>query len=220
MPLLSDPAALAGLVTREVRTGSRAGATTRIAVARRTYPTDQADLWDAVTNAERIPRWFLPITGSLEIGGRYQLEGNANGVVERCDAPKQFAVTWEMGPQVSWLSVTLTPAGDGTELELVHEAPVDPEMWKQFGPGAVGVGWDLALLGLGMHLSTDEPVDPDVALTLHKTPEGLEFIRTAADAWGAAAIADGDDPAVAAAAVEQTFTFYTVEPEPEAGAES
>jgi uncharacterized protein YndB with AHSA1/START domain len=96
-----DPMATAGLVSREVRTGSRDGAQTRIAVARRTYRTDQADLWDALTNAERIPRWFLPISGDLEPGGRYQFEGNAGGVVERCDEPEFFAVTWEMGPTVS-----------------------------------------------------------------------------------------------------------------------
>jgi len=37
MPL--DPVATAGLATREVRSGSRDGAPTRIAIARRTYPT-------------------------------------------------------------------------------------------------------------------------------------------------------------------------------------
>ncbi|MCM6779002.1 SRPBCC family protein [Nocardia sp. CDC159] len=212
MPLLSDPTALAGLVTREVRTGSRDGVPTRVAVARRGYPTDQADLWDALTDIERIPRWFLPISGSLEVGGRYQLEGNAHGVIERCEAPKGFAVTWEMGDQVSWLEVVLSPAGDGTQLTLMHEAPIDPEMWKRFGPGAVGVGWDLALAGLGMYLASGESVDPAVALTLHTTPDGIEFIRAAATAWGEAAIADGDDATNARAATEQTFTFYTAEP--------
>ena len=29
------------------------------------YATDADDLWDAVTNGERIPRWFLPISGDL-----------------------------------------------------------------------------------------------------------------------------------------------------------
>ena len=55
----------------------------RVAVARRTYPTDQADLWDCLTNAERIPRWFLPVSGELVEGGRYQTEGNAGGVIEK-----------------------------------------------------------------------------------------------------------------------------------------
>ena len=113
-------------MTREVRTGSRDGAPTKIAIARRTYPTGQADLWDALTNAERIPRWFLPVSGELKVGGRYQLEGNAGGVVERCDEPESFAVTWEFGEMMSWLAVTLAPDGTGTRLELAHEAHVDP----------------------------------------------------------------------------------------------
>ena len=29
----------------------------------RSFDTSPADLWDAVTNSARIPRWFLPITG-------------------------------------------------------------------------------------------------------------------------------------------------------------
>ncbi|WP_067858579.1 SRPBCC family protein [Nocardia shimofusensis] len=218
MPLLTDPAAAAGLVTREIRAGSREGNSTRIAVARRTYPTGQKDLWEALTSAERLPRWFLPVSGELEVGGRYQLEGNAGGVVEECQEPQRFAVTWEFGGHMSWLTVTLSQDGSGTQLELVHEAPVDPQMWEQFGPGAVGVGWDLALLGLGIHLETGEAVDPEVAMSLHTTPEGLTFIRTAAEGWADAAIADGDDPTAAHTAAEQTIVFYTTEPE--AGAES
>ncbi|MET9027910.1 SRPBCC family protein [Nocardia sp. NPDC004168] len=218
MALLTDPAAIAGLVTREVRTGSRDGVPTRIAVARRNYPTGRADLWDALTDAERIPRWFLPISGDLRVGGRYQLEGNANGVVEQCDAPERFAVTWEMGPQISWLTVVLTPTADGTELELLHEAPVAPEFWAQYGPGAVGVGWDLALMGLGLHLSSGDPVDPAEGLAFSTTPEGLTFVRTAALGWAEAAVSDGDDPDAANSAARRTIDFYTVVPED--GAES
>lgn len=213
MSLISDPVSVAGLVTREVRTGSRDGTATRIAVARRTYPTSADDLWDALTSAERLPRWFLPVTGDLEVGGRYQLEGNAGGVVERCDRPTSFAVTWEYGEMLSWLEVRLLPDGEGTTLELVHEAPVDPQMWEQFGPGAVGVGWDLALMGLGLHLETREPVDPEVGAAFGLSPEGLEFVRAAATGWGRAATDDGDDPAGAAAAAERTVAFYTTAPE-------
>lgn len=177
---------------RDVRGGSRDGAPTKIAVARRTYPTDQADLWDALTNAARIPRWFLPISGELEVGGRYQLEGNAGGVVERCDEPESFAVTWEYGSMLSWLEVTLTPADDGTTLELAHEAHVDPDLWSQFGPGAVGVGWDLALSGLGLHIESRSSVDPARALAFPTSPDGVEFVCRAASAWADAAIGDGD----------------------------
>ncbi|WP_280402552.1 SRPBCC family protein [Nocardia carnea] len=213
MTLPSDPTALAGLVSRQVRTGERQGMPTKIAIAERTYATDPDDLWNALTDAGRIPRWFLPISGELSVGGRYQLEGNAGGVVEECEPPKRFAVTWEMGPMISWLEVRLDPAAEGTTLELVHEAPVDPDMWKQFGPGAVGVGWDLGLMGLGLHLDSGAAVDPAAALEFPTTPEGMMFVRAAATGWAEAAIADGDDPALARPAAEATLAFYTVIPE-------
>src|SRR5215472_7369827 len=113
-----DPLTAAGLVTRVVRSGTRDGAPTKIAIASRVYQTGQADLWDALTNADRIPRWFLPVSGDLRVGGRYQLEGNAGGVVERCKEPESFSVTWEFGGMLTWLEVTLTPDGGRTTLEL------------------------------------------------------------------------------------------------------
>lgn len=211
--MIDDPAAAAGLVVREVRSGARGGVPTRVAVARRTYPTGQADLWDAVTSPERVPRWFLPLSGDLEVGGRYQLEGNAGGVIERCDEPESFAVTWEMGPTVSWLTITLTPGDGGTTLELVHEAPVDPDFAAQYGPGAVGVGWDLALLGLALHVESGEPVDPEAAAGFTLTPVGIELVRLAATGWADAAVADGDEPGAAREAADRTVAFYTTVPE-------
>lgn len=218
--MIDRPTAVAELVSREVRTGARDGTKTRIVVARRSYATDQADLWDALTSVERLPRWFLPVTGDLRLGGRYQFEGNAGGVVQECRAPESFTVTWEMGPMTSWLTVTLSPDGDGTKLELVHEAPVDPEMWRQYGPGAVGLGWDGALMGLGLHLHSGESVDPALAQAFPLTPEGGEFYRTAAAAWAAAAIEDGDPADEAEGAAQASIAFYTTAPDddPAAGA--
>ena len=192
MSITIDPVATAGLVTREVRSDERDGVPTRVTVARRTYRAERHDVWDAVTSAERLPRWFLPVDGDLTPGGRYQLEGNAGGTVERCDAPESFAVTWELGGNVSWLQVTLTGSADGTVLELVHEAPVQPEFWEQYGPGAVGVGWDLALMGLGLHLDTGAGSDPREADAWSTSPDGVAFVRAAA---------------------ERTVAFYTTPPE-------
>ena len=211
-----DPVSAAGLVTREVRTGSRGGTPTRIAIARRTYRADRADVWGALTDAQRLPRWFLPVSGQLRPGGRYQLEGNAGGVVESCREPESFAVTWEFGGMVSWLQVHLAPSDGGTTLELVHEAPVDPEFWAKFGPGAVGVGWDLALMGLGSHLGSGAPVDPELAATFTLTPEGVAFVRRAAAGWAQAAAADGDDPAAAREAADRTVATYTTQPSEDA----
>ncbi|MBO3094942.1 SRPBCC family protein [Cellulomonas dongxiuzhuiae] len=198
-----------GLVARELHRGERAGAPTKIVVARRTYRSTPDDVWDALTDPERLPRWFAPVTGDLREGGRYQVEGNAGGVVESCREPERFAVTWEFGGQVSWVEVLLTPADGGTELTLRHEAHVDPEFWEQFGPGAVGVGWDLALWGLAAHLATGEAIAKDVGEEWPTTPEGQAFVERATAGWARADAADGRETTSAEAAGQRTFGFYT-----------
>ncbi|MCC2333732.1 SRPBCC family protein [Cellulomonas wangsupingiae] len=206
----------AGLVARELHRGERGDAPTKIAVARRLYRAAPDDVWDALTDPERLPRWFAPVTGDLREGGRYQVEGNAGGVVEECRQPERFSLTWEMGDQVSWVEVLLAPADGGTELTLRHEAHVDPQFWEQFGPGAVGVGWDLALWGLAAHLATGEAIAQGVGEEWPTTPEGQAFVRRAADGWAQADAADGREPASAEAAGQRTFAFYTGTAAPEA----
>ena len=203
---------LVGAVQRRVETVQREGRDARVAVARRTYDAAIEDVWDALTNPERIPRWFLPVTGDLRVGGRYQLQGNAGGTVERCDRPHRVAVTWEFGGDVTWLELRLTEASEGTVLELAHTAYVDPQRWTEFGPGAVGVGWDLSLYGLGEHLRTAASLDPAEVEAWSLSPEGIEFITGASDEWAVAAIADGDDPDAAGAAAARTTAFYTGQP--------
>jgi len=68
---------------------------------RRTYDAPPEDVWDACTSPERIARWFLPVTGDLRPGGRFQLGGNAGGEITECDPPRRLAVTWELGAQAS-----------------------------------------------------------------------------------------------------------------------
>jgi uncharacterized protein YndB with AHSA1/START domain len=184
--------------------------TARVLTARRTYDATVEELWDACTSAERIPRWFLPISGDLRAGGRYQLEGNAGGTIERCDPPRSFAATWEYGGDVTWIEVGLDPAGDGrTRLTLEHVAHVDDERWLQYGPGAVGVGWDGALMGLGLHLATGEANDPAESAAWMGSPEGIEFFTRSSRGWADASIAAGTDKSEARAAEERTTAAYT-----------
>jgi uncharacterized protein YndB with AHSA1/START domain len=174
---------------------------------RRTYDALVEDVWDAVTNAERLPRWFLPVAGDLRVGGRFQVQGNASGTIESCDPPHAFAATWEFGGQVSRISVMLAPRDDGTELTLEHHVPED-DHWRQFGPGAVGVGWDMGLMGLGCHLASGEAVDPAKAMAWFGSPAGREFVTASAQAWGEAHAADGADAEEARAAAERTLAAY------------
>jgi uncharacterized protein YndB with AHSA1/START domain len=200
-----------GAVTREVGTREHEGQPARVVIATRTYDTTLEDTWDALTNAERIPRWFLPISGDLRLGGRYQLKGNAGGEISACDPPRHLAVTWEYGASLSWVTVRLAddPSG-GTRLQLEHVVPVD-DHWEEFGPGATGVGWDLAIMGLGQHLATGAAVDPEEAAAWPASDEGKAFMRESSDDWCRAAIAAGTDETSARAAAARTTAAYTGE---------
>ena len=81
-------------VDRTLAPGERDGAGTHVQTIAQTYRAPIDDVWDAFTSVERIPRWFLPVSGDLRLGGRYAIEGNASGTVESCDAPRSFGVTW------------------------------------------------------------------------------------------------------------------------------
>jgi uncharacterized protein YndB with AHSA1/START domain len=176
----------------------------------RSYDGTVEDLWDACTNPERIPRWFLPVTGDLRVGGRYQLEGNAGGEVLTCDPPRSFTATWEMGEGISWIEVTVAPDGEGrARMELTHIAPVDAH-WGEFGPGAVGMGWDLGLtIGLVTHLATGGTVDPAEAAAWTGSADGLAFQRASSAAWLAADLASGTPAEQARAAAERCLAAYT-----------
>jgi uncharacterized protein YndB with AHSA1/START domain len=189
---------------RELPTGE--GRTVTIS---RTYDTPIDDLWDACTNSQRIPRWFLPISGDLRVGGHYQLEGNAGGTIERCDPPNSFAATWEFGGSVSWIQLQLTSEpGGGTRFDLEHTMPVD-DRWNEFGPGAVGVGWDGMLMGLSTHLESGQAVDAAEAAAWATSEEGKKFMALSSQGWCEAYIAAGADEADAKAAADRTTAAYT-----------
>jgi uncharacterized protein YndB with AHSA1/START domain len=201
--------------TVERRVGRRtlpAGEARTVTIAR-VYPTSPEDLWDACTNAERLSRWFLPVSGDLRLGGRYAFTGNASGTIERCEPPGFVAATWEYGGQTSWVELTLTPEpGGGSRFSLEHIAHVDDEIWAQFGPGAVGVGWDGGVLGLTLHLSDGEPPSRAAIDAWVASEEGRAFNRRSSEAWGEADVAAGTDPGEARAAAARTADAYTQQP--------
>ena len=176
----------------------------------RIYPTPLADLWDAVTSADRIPRWFAPVSGNLEPGGRYQVEGNAGGSIVECVPQSHFALTWEFAGDVSWVDVSLSQVAAGeVRLSLSHTALLS-EHWDTYGPGAVGVGWEMAFLGLALHIADPSWPKPDVEEFAY-SDEGRTFIHGSSEGWAQAAIAAGTEPEVANAAAARTSAFYTGE---------
>src|SRR3569832_127829 len=201
-------------MTRTVRNLERDGRPAKAVIASCGYDTDPADLWNALTDKERIARWFLPVTGELKMGGRNQFTGNAGGTITECVPKRKNGATWEFGSAVTWETVTLSPEGDATRLELEHIAIVDPNL-PPFGPGAVGVGWELGLGGVALHISAPRTgVDPAEGAAWPTTSDGKQFVRTSSTGWGEADIAAGEAPANARAGAEMTRLFYTGEMQP------
>ena len=185
-------------------------------VLEREYDAPIEEVWDALTTPARISRWFLPISGDYRVGGRYQLEGNAGGEIVACERPSRFKVTWFYGEPatpaaVSEVEVRLSPvAGERTRLELEHVADVPAEQWPQFVPGAVGVGWDGVVMGLGLHLAGGSIADPNAWMV---SDEGRDFYRRSSAAWGEAYRAAGASDEAVALAVANTTQFYAPVPE-------
>jgi uncharacterized protein YndB with AHSA1/START domain len=172
----------------------------------RRYTEAPDEVWSALTEAGRIERWLAPITGDLTLGGRYQVEGNAGGEITACDPPRSFAATWEFGGHVGRIVVTLAGTeAAGTLLELVHRLPSPPEHWEEFGPGAVGIGWEMGLMGLGLHLG--DPAAPRPAP--EELPDLTGMMCDSCRAWGQAAVDSGADPEWARASADRCVAAYT-----------
>ncbi len=208
--MLNDVEFLLGAVERRVVALERDGAPARSVILSRTYQTAIDDLWDAVTNKERLPRWFAPVTGDLQVGGSYQVEGNAGGKIVECEPPQLVSLTWEMSGDVSWVDVALKAEGlDAARLTLTHTAHLSPH-WEQYGPGATGVGWELGLLGLALHIADPEAEKINEEEFAAST-EGKTFGRGSCEQWGEAAIAGGEEPEKARASAARTAAFYSGE---------
>lgn len=153
----------------------------------RTYPSPMADVWEALTEPDRISRWMLPISGDFRVGGNFQLEGNAGGEILHCERPSVLRVTF--GDPSSLVEVRLTEDGSDTVLTLEHTVP------KAMAGGVagalyVGPGWDGALLALGLYLDGHVAEDPVAAAS---SPEAQEFSVESISAWVGVLEANGTD---------------------------
>ena len=149
-----------------------------------------------------------------EVAQKLGVDSVLEGTVRR--SGNRLRVTWVYGmaaspADVSEVELRLAAAGDdSTTLELEHTAIVTEDRWAEYGPGAVGVGWDGGLLGPSLHLQGESIEDPEA---WQVSDEGRSFYKRSSKAWGAANQAAGADPEVAAKGVANTTQFYAPDPE-------
>jgi uncharacterized protein YndB with AHSA1/START domain len=175
---------------------------------RRSYDAEIDDVWSALTDPERVRRWFLPLTGDLRVGGTFNLEGNAGGDILDCEAPRLLRVTF--GGPTSIVELRLTSdaerdSGTSTVLELDHSVPL-AMAGSAAGALYVGPGWDGAVMGLGLFLA-GEPIEDPVAMA--NSLEVQEFSLESLRLWAAIAresnSATEDEIAAATEVSEQQF---------------
>ncbi|MQA10208.1 MAG: ATPase [Pseudonocardiaceae bacterium] len=191
-------------IHREVAMQSTASGEVVSVLLNRSYDATIEDVWDAVTDPDRVKRWFLPLGGDLRVGGSFQLEGNAGGEILACEPPHLLKVTF--GGPTSIVEVRLSWKGDSdTVLELEHTVPIEI---AGSGAGAlyVGPGWDGALMALGLFFEGEPDEDP-VAVT--NSPQGQEFSKQSVHAWTTGVESSGTATADdLAAAIEMSMAQF------------
>lgn len=185
----------------------------------RTFPTTIEDLWGACTDPSRLARWFEPVEGTLELGGRYRLQhSGTEGTVEECTPPSggtterggrsaALAITWEYGGDTSQVLVTFAEHTDGATLTIRHVGAYDAH-WSEFGPASGGMGWDESLLALDFLLSGDARAELETLQRELSTDDGRSFLTASAHAWRDAHVTAGAAPSDADAASQRALSAY------------
>jgi uncharacterized protein YndB with AHSA1/START domain len=189
---MSDILAMLNGTYREIDYRETPAGRVRSLLIRREYDAGIADVWEAITDPDRLRRWFLPVTGDLREGGTFQLKDNAGGEIRRCDPPGLLAVTWAYGDApAADVELRLSESAGVTTLEL-HHAPVaetidfggrdiDPVLNDaETGIWGLGSGWELGFIGLASYLRGEFPADPEAA---EMNPELIEAANRISAAW-------------------------------------
>ncbi len=161
-----------------------------------------ARLWPLLTTPRGLAQWFGPVDGELREGGRFEASDGAGGRILQVQEPHRLGLTWRRGTEEDPLLLRLDPEDDGTTLLVLrHTALLDAEEFARTGPGALALGWELALLALaahtdGWHATCLVPVPSPGPDWLHG-PEGGRYVRAWAVRWAAEAIAAGVDETIA-----------------------
>ena len=132
------------------------------------YDTDIDDLWSAITDPDRLARWFGGVDGELSQRGEFRVHiadaGDRTGQVEACEPPQRLVVTtretdesYRRGQGVPpfdavW-DITLTADGDRTILVIeVKGMPLEKIAF-------FGAGWQIHAENLAAYLAGREPDD-------------------------------------------------------------
>jgi len=123
------------------------------------YATVIEDMWSAITDPQRLVRWYGKVEGDFRVGGEFTeyVSGSQNegrGRIEVCDPPRKLRVsrTEDEGPE-RYSTAELVAEGDHTILTIeVHGIPLE-DLY------AFGGGWQLHVEDLATYLAGHDVVD-------------------------------------------------------------
>jgi uncharacterized protein YndB with AHSA1/START domain len=158
----------------------------------RTYDAPIQDVWSACTDPDRLRRWYVPVTGDLRVGGRFEQVNMGSGEILECEAPSHLRLS--LGGGADEIELWLRATDDGmTELELQHATTIaEHEIGGQMYDAVfcMGGGYYPRLYALHLHLHGELPAEWDPA-AFHLVPELRPAIERGSGAMAALLEADG-----------------------------
>jgi uncharacterized protein YndB with AHSA1/START domain len=129
------------------------------------YDTDVDDLWSALTDPQRLARWYGTVEGDLRLGGGLQIRipdaGERIGRVDACEPPQRLMVTMhdpDARPgQPAYTVIEAWLTADGGQTVLVVE---DRGLPLPLLP-AYGAGVQIHVENLAAHIAGREPGDTE-----------------------------------------------------------
>jgi uncharacterized protein YndB with AHSA1/START domain len=126
------------------------------------YDTGIDDLWAAITDPDRVARWYGRVEGDLRLGGEFRLfvegsEWDGTGVVEACEPPRRLQVRTQEAAEAYEEVIEATLAADGDQTVLVIEVrgmPLDKVAFY-------GAGWQLHAEDLAAYLAGRDRADAE-----------------------------------------------------------
>lgn len=123
----------------------------------RSFKAAPEKVWQAFTQPEALKQWFAPsdaftiplAEADVRIGGRYRIvmrspegeEHDVSGVYREIEPNRRLVYTWawkSTPERESLVTITMRPAGGGTELTLKHEQFFDAEARDRHEQGWTG----------------------------------------------------------------------------------
>ena len=126
------------------------------------FDTDVDDLWSALTEPDRLARWYGEVEGDLRPGGEFRLhiaaiDWDGGGRVEACEPPQRLVVTTKeiTEPYDKLIEAMLSSADGQTILVIeVHGMPLDKTAFY-------GAGWQIHGENLAAYLAGRERDDTE-----------------------------------------------------------